>query len=302
MEIINRVKNQKGVTNVLVIISMVVILGFTALVVDIGLILLERNKLENAADAAALAGAQELPTNPNKAIEKAKEYAVINGADLAKTSIVIKENNSRIQVNIDNDVDFIFAKVLGNDKTNVVAGSAAIVGPVKEVYDGIRPFVIEDQTLTYGQRVVLKEGAGEGDNGNYGPVSLGGNGANVYRNNIKYGYNGKLRVGDIIYTEPGNMSGPTIQGVEYITERDHSTFCNYSKDSLRIFTVPVVDSLDVNGRKPVTIVGFAVFFLEDADKKGGKTEIAGRFIEFTTNGEIDMDQDDYGLKGMKLIK
>ena len=38
-----------------------VLLGFAALVVDVGMMYTEKAKLQNAADAAALAGAQNLP-------------------------------------------------------------------------------------------------------------------------------------------------------------------------------------------------------------------------------------------------
>lgn len=281
---VKMLKNKKGAVNIIVIIGLIGILGSLALVIDVGFLFLEKSKLSNAADAAVLAGAQELPFDKNEAISIANHYGEVNGASLNNINIVITEDNSKIEANINNDVVFAFSKILGFDKANVMVSSAAMVGPVTEVYDGIRPLVVEHQSFIYGQRVILKEGA------------------NVYRNNIKLGYNGKLKIGDIIYTEPGNMSGPTVQGVEYITDRDNSNFNNFARDSLRIWTIPVVESLQVNGRKPVVIVGFAVFFLEDAKKKSGKTEITGRFIEFVTNGDIDTGQTDYGLKGVKLIK
>lgn len=296
------ISNKKGAINIIVTVSLIGVLGFLALVIDVGFLFLEKNKLSNAADAAVLAGAQELPFDTNKAINIANHYAVVNGASLDKVSLAITENNSKIEANINNDVIFAFAKILGFDKANVVADSVAIVGPVTKVYDGIRPMVVEQQTLTYGQQVILKENAGDGYSGNYGAVSLGGNGSKVYENNMKYGYKGALKVGDIIYTETGNMSGPTYEGVTYISDRDFSTFNNYDRDSLRIWTIPIVDCLEVRGNKPVRIVGFAAFFVEGAYKKSGKTEVTGRFIEFVTNGDIDTGQTDYGLKGVKLIK
>lgn len=302
MNIVKILRDKKGAVNIMVTMSLVGILGFLALVIDVGLLFAEKNNLSNAADAAVLAGAQELPFDSTKAIEIAEQYAVKNGGSLDKVNISITENNTKIEANINNDVIFAFAKILGFDKANVAVDTAAIVGPVTKVYDGIRPMAVEKQSFTYGQQVVLKEGAGDGYKGNYGAVALGGKGANVYRDNIKFGYNGELKVGDIIDTEPGNMSGPTFQGIEYIVDSDNYSFNNFARDSLRIWTIPIVDSLDVNGRKSVTIVGFAVFFMEDAEKKSGKTEVTGRFIEFVTNGDIDTGQTDYGLKGVKLIK
>ena len=43
---------------VLAALAMVVILGFAAMAIDVGLFLHERRELQNAADAAALAGVQ----------------------------------------------------------------------------------------------------------------------------------------------------------------------------------------------------------------------------------------------------
>ena len=53
-------KNQDGVTAVLVAIVLAMLLGFTALAVDVGYMYSTRNELQNVADAAALAGAGEL--------------------------------------------------------------------------------------------------------------------------------------------------------------------------------------------------------------------------------------------------
>jgi len=53
-------KNQDGVTAVLVAIVAAMLLGFTALAIDVGYMYSTRNELQNVADAAALAGAGEL--------------------------------------------------------------------------------------------------------------------------------------------------------------------------------------------------------------------------------------------------
>jgi len=53
-------RNQNGVTAVLVAIVAAMLLGFTALAIDVGYMYSTRNELQNVADAAALAGAGEL--------------------------------------------------------------------------------------------------------------------------------------------------------------------------------------------------------------------------------------------------
>ena len=54
-------KDQKGTVIVLFALTLTVLLGFTALAIDIGDLYVGRNELQNAADAAALAGALLLP-------------------------------------------------------------------------------------------------------------------------------------------------------------------------------------------------------------------------------------------------
>jgi Flp pilus assembly protein TadG len=52
--------NQRGVTAILVALLLVVLVGFTALAIDVGHLVFVRNELQNAADAGALAGARFL--------------------------------------------------------------------------------------------------------------------------------------------------------------------------------------------------------------------------------------------------
>lgn len=54
------IRNQRGISAVMVAILTVVIVGFAALAIDIGHLVVVRNELQNAADAGALAGARVL--------------------------------------------------------------------------------------------------------------------------------------------------------------------------------------------------------------------------------------------------
>lgn len=59
----DRVMKERGAVSVLVAILMVVMLGFTAIAVDVGLLHSERAQLQNGADASAIAMAQECARN-----------------------------------------------------------------------------------------------------------------------------------------------------------------------------------------------------------------------------------------------
>jgi Flp pilus assembly protein TadG len=70
-------RDQRGQSLVLVVISMTVLLGMAALVLDLGLGWYAKRQLQASVDAAALAGAQELPSNAN-AVSRAHEYILKN--------------------------------------------------------------------------------------------------------------------------------------------------------------------------------------------------------------------------------
>ena len=64
------VKNQRGVTIVLVTLLMVVFLGIAALTVDLAHLYAVGNELHNAADAGALAGARFLYNDTGTAVTR----------------------------------------------------------------------------------------------------------------------------------------------------------------------------------------------------------------------------------------
>lgn len=64
----------------------------------------------------------------------------------------------------------------------------------------------------------------------------------------------------------------------------------------------MVDSLDVNGRSEVTLVGFSSFFIDDVVYNAGQTTVTGRFLETIGEGSIDETGTGYGFYGTKLIE
>lgn len=296
----SQLKRENGNVSLLVLLLMVVLLSSTGVAVDVGRIVIERAKLSNALDYAALAGAQELPDDPDAARTVAIAYLNDNDIDPTNISIEITDDHKTIALNGTKEMEFSFIRVLGFDKTNVVGSSKVILGAVKSVKGGLRPFAVEDFDYTYGTLITLKQEGGDGYHGNYGVVALGGTGAGNYEYNALYGFDGEIAIGDEIETEPGNMASVSNTLKAYINSIP-DTFENFSRDSDRLWTVPLVDSLEVNGRSAVIVTGFAEVFVEDIQKKSGKIEINARFIRFVVNGEIDQTVDDRGTYGIKLV-
>jgi hypothetical protein len=85
--LLNKLKDQKGVTAILVAVGILVFLFFVALAIDIGYAVATKNQLQNVADSAALAGArkvgqiyQSLPSEEQPTHDFSADAATINQA------------------------------------------------------------------------------------------------------------------------------------------------------------------------------------------------------------------------------
>ena len=72
-------RSDRGQATVLTLVFLVVLLGMAALVLDIGSWYRADRATQNTADAAALAGAQALPSDPGNANTLALQYMTKNG-------------------------------------------------------------------------------------------------------------------------------------------------------------------------------------------------------------------------------
>ncbi len=82
----HRQDGERGQVIVLIVLLLVVLLGMAALVIDVGYAYYAHRSLQASADAAALAGAQELP-NPSNAEATARQYSAADGAKNKRNDI-----------------------------------------------------------------------------------------------------------------------------------------------------------------------------------------------------------------------
>lgn len=290
-------RRSSGQVALVVAAGIVMLLSISALVMDYGLALIEQGRLQTALDAAVLAGASELVISEANAIAKAREYLILNGVSPDAVSLTANQALGKIAARGNSQQITFFGRLFGIDQVNVGATSGAVVGVAGSVTSGLRPYAVSDRYYDYGDLITLKQDSAY--MGNFGSVALGGNGASVLRDNALYGYKGTLKIGDLIPTETGNMAG-VVNQIKNLVKSDSSTITNYTPESYRLWTIPVVDGLEVAGRKNVTIVGFAQVFVEDVRNSGGKMEIVGRFMRFVGSGEIAPGATAYGVYAAKL--
>lgn len=290
-------RGEEGQAAIIVALAMAVLLGFAALSVDVGYFMWEKRALQNAADAAALAGALELPESPYWAEEAAQGYAYRNGVGQngwTLERVDVSTDRTSIAVSVAHPQSpFILARVLDLVGVDVRASAqAAVRSPYR--LDNVMPWMLRRsvyETTPNGQKVNLKYDARDPERGNFGPLAIGGRGANVYRANIRDGATVELE--SYYDTEPGNMVGPTRAGLqdrlsqesqecdsfeEVVKEEPSGTWrivggCNPwlpgGEGNRRLVVVPIIDDAGLAGRTQVQVIGLALVFLEDFECSGG---------------------------------
>jgi hypothetical protein len=297
--------NRKGFVSVFVVILMIVLLGCAALAIDVGMLTYEKARLQNACDAAALAGAQELPDDLPAATNKAYYYADENDLPSSEiTSIEFTNEDRRITVNAERTVPYSFARVLDMSQGIITAHASAENAPINEM-GGLRPFGVVDDIFILNTTVVLELGSWDSVGGNFGSLNFDGSGGDVYRETVEGGSISSWQIGDEVPTQTGNMVGPTKQGIDDIinqcTHIPECTSTSYQLDCPRIITVPLIDALDDHGSSTVIIVGFARFFIDEVSG-GGNVAITGQFLEEVTVGSSDPSDPDFGVRTVKLTE
>jgi Flp pilus assembly protein TadG len=153
----NFTKEENGAVVVIIALFMTILIGFAALVVDLGLSYNYKSDLQKDLDGVALAAVRELTvkdetnTNWSNALSVADYYAEKNGIqNRDKLQYEKVEKNGKIigiKVTGEVDVTYKFAKVLGYESGKVMASSTAELRPVNAT-DGIIPFGLDYETFS----------------------------------------------------------------------------------------------------------------------------------------------------------
>jgi hypothetical protein len=299
MKIIEKLLNLKaesGAALVIVAISMVALLGFTALVIDGGRLYSEKSNLQNAVDAAALAGAQGLKVSEARAIANAKEVAQKNGYTITEDNLTLTSDSIRVTKQI--TVPLTFARVIGHNDSMVGASAKAIAGLLRKA-NGITPIAVEESQIPNGKELTCFNPGGQ--HGNCGFLAIDGTGAKDLSEAIKNG--STYTVGNEVETEPGEMWGPVSSAVGDLIKADKDkpqcqSASTADKTCKRVINVVITDTwVGADGRDAIKVIGFAAYWIEGFNKD---KVLIGQFLERFKPGEIG--QSDVGtLYGAKLV-
>jgi Flp pilus assembly protein TadG len=150
---------ESGYILVTVAILLIVLLGFTALAVDVGMLYASRTQSQRAADAGALAGAFSFVLNPDvsdqpaRAILDAKKVATANTAmgttiTDAQVNVTVEIPQRRVSVNIQRDEPTFFAKVLSSSTVNVGVTAVAEAAANATSASCVKPWFIPNTIMS----------------------------------------------------------------------------------------------------------------------------------------------------------
>jgi Flp pilus assembly protein TadG len=243
-------REQRGAALILVVVGMVAILGIAGLALDSGHVMLNKTRLQNAADAAALAAAKVLDQTGDVALADAAADAMFasNAGNAGNREIGDAYTRGDVTVTVEfsstlnpftpgsNPPAYVrvraqgftmpvwFSAVVGVTTKSAAASAVAGPSPTINTACNLMPMMVCGDAAagpplfgyTPGEPDVLKSSTSNGSwevgPGNFQLIRLGGTGGAVIRENMAGGYDGCMTVGDNIETEPGNTVGPVVQG------------------------------------------------------------------------------------------
>ena len=262
--------SQKGAVLLLAAVVLPAMLGFGALAIDIGMLYKSKTELSAAADAAALAGAQELPKKPGQAETIAQEYASRNGKPGDQVTVTVAADNRSLEVDIKRVVPLYLANIFAKNSSLVAEKSKAQVSvaasvpwivpfviPKTQVFDHVHTFTmrIPDPNKPYGQYEF-----------DYMNVGIENTDFATYIKYLKHGYQKTFKVGESVkYLGPSSGGRESVDAFFDRTLRDaNSDYTKAEGGQPRVMLMPVVEAMlprATPSGTPMKIIGFVGFFL-----------------------------------------
>jgi hypothetical protein len=241
---------QQGAVLILVVAALVAMLALAGLALDGGHAMLNKTRLQNTVDAAALSGAKELDLTDDTvqaraaAISAFAANAAADGNHELQAQFAAGAINITVQFSATLDpfvpgsvpAEYVrvraqdfrmpawFASIVGVTEKQVGASAVAGPSPTINTACNIAPMMVCGDPAAgapfwgyeAGEPDVLKMSVSGSDVGvgNFQLIRLGDNtGAADLRVALAGGYDGCASAGEMIDTEPGNTVGPVVQGI-----------------------------------------------------------------------------------------
>lgn len=268
-----RVRGDSGQAMLFVVVALLGLVGLVSLVVDGGSWFRTQRQVQTAADAAALAGAQNLPIDQTGARSTAISYAQQNFSGIAAPTITFP-SAAEIDVVAAKPVNGIILPALNataraHARAQVSAPSSLKnVAPIAVYKD--YACIVTNPTC-FGQTVVLgfdDDNPFDPTKSKFGLLDLdrdGSAGAGDMKNWLDNGYPDFLPINTIYPPANGEKNGIKSQ-------------LQSAADAHRVLLFPVYDTATVTGYH---VIGWAAFVIDDIGKWAGKEHVlTGHFVTF----------------------
>jgi Flp pilus assembly protein TadG len=295
---ITRMRGESGQVIVFVVAIITILIGMAALVIDGGSWLRAQRQLQTAADAAALAGVQNLPADSSGARSMATSYAQTNYASLPAPTVTFPTTpspcapNGCIDVLAQTTAPGFLARIYGSVFSNVTIRAHARAGvTIPSILKNLAPVAVKNTVACaatnpscYGQTVHLTFDESNVSSSTIGLINLtchstastacgssAGIGGNQLKDWIENGYADALPANQWYGVKTGETVGPIKQGFN-------------DRIGVPLF-FPVFDSVANSGPNYFFhIVGWAAFVITSVDAWGpGGRQLSGHFVTYTTS-------------------
>ena len=302
--LLTRMRNDSGQALVFVALILMVLVGMAALVVDGGSWYQADRRLQTAADAAALAGAQHLPTEQTQARTVALDYAQRNYGGIPAPAVDFPDVGT-INVSATAQAPGIFARIFDIDEVTVRAEAQARVFAPAELKD-VAPIavhssmacIVTDPTC-FGQPKTLtltENFEFDPTKSKFGLLDLdrdGSAGAGDMKDWLENGYTDFLPIDEDYPAANGEKNGIKKELEDAAAAQ-------------RVLLFPVYDT--ANASTGYHVIGWAAFVIDKVVKWSGKLhELTGHFVTFIAtdlaagNPITDLDKD-FGVHVITLTK
>jgi Flp pilus assembly protein TadG len=235
-------RGERGSILAMSAVGMLSVLLAVGLGVDISHFYLVKSELQNAADAAALAGATALNSSAS-GINEATNRAVLamNKYEFNQTGVTFPRANVEFAVNLNgtylseaqaktqpSNIRFVkvvtppspvgvsFAAIVLGSSKNLTAEATAGMSVAPNVFCNWLPLSVVDYgtPMAPGNLYVIRSGPGKKVSpGNYQELSWNGKGGKDLRYDLEHGIHDCIEPGTCLLTKPGVTAGPVRQGL-----------------------------------------------------------------------------------------
>jgi Flp pilus assembly protein TadG len=295
-------RTHRGQTLVLITIFMTALLGMAAMAVDVGSWYQDRRHLQNDADAAALAGAANIPlgTATSTATASFNKNKLTN-----ETVVVTMPAADTVTVKTTYVAPTFFAKLFGKSSATINATATAKIAANAVAQHHVSPYVVTVASYNNGLGTTLFNCDA---NGNCGTVDLptaanntGGSCSGPVYSGISQNVQaalgdtndiGQMVVGGCLSPKPGatqnsatvatTLPGSFNQDLQSVNNGQYQVVHQSWDDAQglppRLIYAPIVDTFSQGTSGPWYITGFAWFYMTGTTGNGSSLQITGQYV------------------------